>query len=68
LGDFTRTGGGILYSPRVSSTPVRLLRLLSLLSTRQSWTNREFAERMEVNERTVRRDGARLLEPASRRR
>jgi predicted DNA-binding transcriptional regulator YafY len=47
---------------------VRLLRLLSLLSTRQSWTNREFAERMEVNERTVRRDGARLLEPASRRR
>ena len=39
---------------------MRLLRLLSLLSQRPSWTNRELAERMEVNERTVRRDVARL--------
>jgi predicted DNA-binding transcriptional regulator YafY len=39
---------------------VRLLRLLSLLSTRPSWTNRELAERMEVDERTVRRDVAKL--------
>ncbi|MFJ6386957.1 helix-turn-helix transcriptional regulator [Streptomyces sp. NPDC091972] len=46
----------------MSSTPVRLLRLLSLLSQRPSWTNRELAERMEVDERTVRRDVARLRE------
>jgi predicted DNA-binding transcriptional regulator YafY len=38
----------------------RLLRLLSVLSTRPSWTNRELAERLEVTERTVRRDVARL--------
>ncbi|MGW6443478.1 helix-turn-helix transcriptional regulator [Lentzea sp. NPDC055074] len=44
----------------MSSTPVRLLRLLSLLSTRPAWTNRELAERMAVDERTVRRDVARL--------
>ncbi|MEV0982189.1 HTH domain-containing protein, partial [Streptomyces sp. NPDC049915] len=36
----------------MSSTPV--------LSARPSWTNRELAERMEVDERTVRRDVARL--------
>src|SRR4051794_7341921 len=38
----------------------RVLRLLSVLSTRPSWTNRELAERLEVRERTVRRDVARL--------
>ncbi|WP_189154822.1 helix-turn-helix transcriptional regulator [Lentzea pudingi] len=44
----------------MSSTPVRLLRLLSLLSTRPAWTNRELAGRMGVDDRTVRRDVARL--------
>ncbi|MBX7547049.1 YafY family protein [Streptomyces sp. NPDC004232] len=40
----------------------RLLRLLSLLSSRPSWTCVELAERMEVTDRTVRRDVARLRE------
>ena len=44
----------------MASPSGRLLRLLSMLSTRPSWTNRELAERLEVTERTVRRDVARL--------
>ncbi|MEU1183493.1 WYL domain-containing protein [Streptomyces sp. NPDC005820] len=44
------------------STSARLLRLVSLLSARPSWTCGELAERMEVTERTVRRDVARLRE------
>ncbi|WP_150252895.1 helix-turn-helix transcriptional regulator [Nocardiopsis deserti] len=44
------------------STSARLLHLLSLLSDRPSWTCGELAERMAVNERTVRRDVARLRE------
>ncbi|MGW0791188.1 helix-turn-helix transcriptional regulator [Streptomyces sp. NPDC002911] len=44
------------------STSARLLRLVSLLSARPSWTNAELAERMEVDQRTVRRDVARLRE------
>ncbi|MFJ9705999.1 helix-turn-helix transcriptional regulator [Streptomyces sp. NPDC101234] len=44
------------------STSARLLRLVSLLSSRPSWTCRELAGRMEVTERTVRRDIARLRE------
>lgn len=44
------------------STSARLLRLVSLLSARPSWTCGELAERMEVTERTVRRDIARLRE------
>ncbi|MER6914819.1 YafY family protein [Streptomyces sp. NPDC000594] len=44
------------------STSARLLRLVSLLSTRPTWTCRELAERMEVTDRTVRRDIARLRE------
>ncbi|QUQ65817.1 helix-turn-helix transcriptional regulator [Kutzneria sp. CA-103260] len=44
----------------MASPSGRLLRLLSVLSTRPSWTNRELAERLEVTERTVRRDVARL--------
>ncbi|MCG7209788.1 helix-turn-helix transcriptional regulator [Streptomyces arenae] len=44
------------------STSARLLRLVSLLSARPSWTSRELAARMEVAERTVRRDIARLRE------
>ncbi|MGW0886348.1 helix-turn-helix domain-containing protein, partial [Streptomyces sp. NPDC002671] len=44
------------------STFARLLRLVSLLSARPSWTCGELAGRMEVTERTVRRDIARLRE------
>lgn len=44
------------------STSSRLLRLISLLSTRPSWTAGELAERMDVTERTVRRDIAKLRE------
>lgn len=48
--------------PRVISSSARLLRLLSLLSSRPSWTCVELAERMAVTDRTVRRDVARLRE------
>jgi predicted DNA-binding transcriptional regulator YafY len=41
-------------------TPTRLLRLLVLLSARASWTAADLAERLEVTERTVRRDMTRL--------
>ncbi|MCX2731544.1 WYL domain-containing protein [Saccharopolyspora sp. NFXS83] len=41
-------------------TSSRLLRLLSLLSSRPSWTAGELARRMEVTDRTVRRDVSRL--------
>ncbi|WP_078854499.1 helix-turn-helix transcriptional regulator [Streptomyces sp. NRRL F-5135] len=44
------------------STSARLLRLVSLLSSRPSWTCDELAERMGVTDRTVRRDVARLRE------
>ncbi|MFD4034417.1 helix-turn-helix transcriptional regulator [Streptomyces sp. NPDC058637] len=44
------------------STSARLLRLVSLLSTRPTWTCRELAERMAVTDRTVRRDIVRLRE------
>jgi predicted DNA-binding transcriptional regulator YafY len=46
----------------VISASARLLRLVSLLSARPSWTCGELAGRMEVTERTVRRDIARLRE------
>ena len=41
-------------------TSTRLLRLLVLLSARATWTAPELAERLEVTERTVRRDMNRL--------
>lgn len=41
-------------------TSARLLRLLALLQARQFWPGRELAERLEVTERTVRRDIDRL--------
>ncbi|MCX5367080.1 WYL domain-containing protein [Streptomyces sp. NBC_00124] len=44
------------------STSARLLRLVSLLSARPSWTCGELADHMAVTERTVRRDVARLRE------
>lgn len=46
----------------VISTSARLLRLVSLLSARPSWTCGELAARTAVTERTVRRDIARLRE------
>src|SRR5690349_1312247 len=48
--------------PRVIGSSARLLRLLSLLSSRPSWTCAELAARMGVTDRTVRRDVARLRE------
>src|SRR5690242_6382493 len=48
--------------PHMISASARLLRLLSLLSSRPSWTCAELAGRMEVTDRTVRRDVARLRE------
>src|SRR5215470_258834 len=37
-------------------TSARLLKLLSLLQTRRDWSGAELAERLEVTDRTVRRD------------
>jgi predicted DNA-binding transcriptional regulator YafY len=44
------------------NTAARLLRLLSLLSARQSWTCAELAGQLTITERTIRRDIARLRE------
>jgi predicted DNA-binding transcriptional regulator YafY len=41
-------------------TSARLLRLLSLLQARRDWAGTELAQRLEVSERTVRRDIDRL--------
>ena len=41
-------------------TSARLLRLLSLLQARREWTGSGLAERLEITERTVRRDVDRL--------
>lgn len=41
---------------RVADTSRRALRLLSLLATRRRWSLGELADRLEVSERTVRRD------------
>ncbi|MCU1503109.1 MAG: transcriptional regulator [Ilumatobacteraceae bacterium] len=43
-------------------TPARLLRLLALLTTRGSWQAGELSARLEITERTVRRDITRLRE------
>jgi predicted DNA-binding transcriptional regulator YafY len=42
------------------STSARMLRLLSLLQTHRFWTGGELADRLEVTERTLRRDVERL--------
>ncbi|MGW5868656.1 helix-turn-helix transcriptional regulator [Streptomyces sp. NPDC055239] len=44
------------------TTSARLLRLVSLLSSRPTWSNTELARQLEVTERTVRRDIDRLRE------
>ena len=41
-------------------TPTRLLRLLGLLSARAGWSGAELADRLDVTERTLRRDITRL--------
>jgi predicted DNA-binding transcriptional regulator YafY len=41
-------------------TSTRLLRLLSMLQARRSWSGAALAQRLEVSERTVRRDVDRL--------
>lgn len=64
----TRTGSVLVTRRSVAdfttvlSTSARLLRLVSLLAVRPAWTCGELAERMEVTDRTVRRDVARLRE------
>jgi predicted DNA-binding transcriptional regulator YafY len=46
----------------MASTSARMLRLLSLLQTHRYWPGGELAERLEVSERTLRRDVDRLRE------
>jgi predicted DNA-binding transcriptional regulator YafY len=46
----------------MSDTPGRMLKLLSLLQTRRSWGGAELAARLDITERTVRRDVDRLRE------
>ena len=45
-----------------TTTPARLLRLLSLLQARRDWTSGELAERLGVTTRTIRNDVTRLRE------
>ena len=44
----------------MGDTPGRMLELLSLLQSRPSWSGTELAGRLEVTERTIRRDVDRL--------
>src|SRR4051812_35219586 len=44
----------------VLPTAARLLRLLTLLSSRRTWAGPDLAERLEVTDRTLRRDVDRL--------
>ncbi|MET7648532.1 WYL domain-containing protein [Streptomyces sp. NPDC005426] len=44
------------------TTSARLLRLVSLLSSRPTWSNAELARQLDVTERTVRRDVDKLRE------
>lgn len=43
-------------------TSTRLLRLLTLLQQRRHWSGRDLSERLEIDQRTVRRDVERLRE------
>lgn len=55
---------GSVLNPRyprlVIGTSARLLRLLSLLQARRTWTGAELAEQLEITERTLRRDVEKL--------
>ncbi|HET6320238.1 MAG TPA: HTH domain-containing protein, partial [Chloroflexota bacterium] len=44
----------------MSNTSARMLRLLSLLQTHRFWPGAELSERLEISERTLRRDVDRL--------
>lgn len=44
----------------MANTSARMLRLLSLLQTHRYWTGSDLADRLEISERTVRRDVDRL--------
>ncbi|MGH8958789.1 MAG: helix-turn-helix transcriptional regulator [Acidimicrobiia bacterium] len=46
----------------MADTTARLLRLLSLLQTRRTWSGHELLDRLAVSERTLRRDVDRLRE------
>ncbi|WP_283136736.1 helix-turn-helix transcriptional regulator [Rhizohabitans arisaemae] len=46
----------------MANTSSRMLRLLSLLQTHRYWTGSELADRLDVSERTLRRDVDRLRE------
>src|SRR4051794_35353141 len=46
----------MVRSGPVLPTSARLLRVLSLLQSRRDWTGAGLAERLEITERTVRRD------------
>jgi predicted DNA-binding transcriptional regulator YafY len=46
----------------MADTTARALRLLSLLQTRRTWTGHELMDRLDVSERTLRRDIDRLRE------
>lgn len=57
----TRSGSVLVIKhTRRVDTSARLLRLLSLLAARPWWTNGELATRLDVTERTIRRDIAKL--------
>jgi predicted DNA-binding transcriptional regulator YafY len=47
---------------QMAATTTRALRLLSLLQTRRTWSGQELMSRLEVSERTLRRDVERLRE------
>ncbi|MBL7494883.1 WYL domain-containing protein [Frankia sp. CNm7] len=46
----------------MAGSPSRMLRLLSLLQTRRDWPGRVLAERLEISDRTLRRDVDHLRE------
>ncbi|GAB3152791.1 WYL domain-containing protein [Micromonospora sonneratiae] len=46
----------------MAGSPARMLKLLSLLQTRRDWPGRVLAERLEVSDRTLRRDVEHLRE------
>lgn len=50
------------YDALVATASTRVLRLLSLLQTRNEWSGTELSERLEVDVRTIRRDAGRLRE------
>src|SRR3954468_13053407 len=52
----------VRHSGAMANTSSRALRLLSLLQTHRYWPGPELADRLEVSERTLRRDVDRLRE------